>query len=204
MFILNRSVIKYGKQNFEFFIIEIIENKENIREKERFFINILKTLSTEKGFNISNQTLCIPHNKETRSKIGKALKEKYENDSVFREKMKNINAKRQGKPSWNLGLKCENISTSRKEIFDDIEVYDLNMNFFRKFDNSIEIEKFSRLSENDLPIPDFIEFVNEKSKNKKSKKFLKNKIVLSPNIHRAIRLNNFYKGLFFKKVKRNG
>lgn len=73
---LNRSLKKYGKDNFEFFIIEIIENQENIREKERFFIDILKTLSIEEGFNISNQTFCIPHNEETRQKIGKALKEK--------------------------------------------------------------------------------------------------------------------------------
>lgn len=115
-----------------------------------------------------------------------------------------MNAKKQGKPSWNAGLKCNNISDARKELFDDIEVYDKNMNFFRRFDNPIEIEKFSKSEENDLPIPDFIEFVNERSKNKKSKKFLKNKIVSSQNIHRAIRKNIFHKGLFFKKVKRNG
>jgi predicted DNA binding CopG/RHH family protein len=86
-------------------------------------------------------------------------------------------------------------------MFDDIEVYDKNMVFFRKFDNPLEIEKFSKTQDNDLPIPDFIEFFN-KTANKMNKKQISTKIILSTNIHRAIKKNIAHKGLFFKKVKR--
>lgn len=199
---LNRAVIKYGIENFEFSIIEFIPNNDIIREREKYYIDILKTLSTENGYNISNETTCIPHNEETRRKISNSLKLKYQNDIEFKQRMEKITDKKIGVPSWNKGLKCDNISNARKEMFDDIEVYDLNMNFFRKFDNPLEIERFSLSKENDLPIPEYTEY--KLPNNHFSRKlFYKNKIIRRDKIYKALKENKFYKGLFFKKIKRN-
>ena len=71
-------------------------------------------------------------------------------------------------------------------MFGDIEVYDINMKYIRTFDNCIEIEKFAKSELNDLPI------INSK----------KGGHIVSQNIHRAIRNNKSYKGLYFKKVPR--
>ena len=76
------------------------------------------------------------------------------------------------------------------------------MIFFRRFDNPLEIEKFSISKENDLPIPEFTEY---KLPNNISlrKLFYKDKIIRRDKIYKALKENKFYKGLFFKKIKRN-
>lgn len=199
---LRRAVLKYGIHNFEFFILEIIENKKLIREREKYYIDILESLTTQKGYNISNETICVPLTSEIRAKIGKTLKLKYKEDPIFREKMKRITDKKIGIPSWNKGLKCDNISNTRKEMFDDIEVYDINMIFFRRFDNPLEIEKFSISKENDLPIPEFTEY-KLPNNNSLRKLFYRDKIIRRDKIYKALKENKFYKGLFFKKIKRN-
>jgi group I intron endonuclease len=198
---LNNSVKKHGIENFEFSVIEIIDKASlsYIREREKFFINSLN--SVKHGYNFSDCTTSPPSNKEIIQKISNTLKEKYKNDFLFKERLLKNSQNFIGKPSWNKGLICTNISNSRKKMFDDIEVYDKNMVFFRKFDNPLEIEKFSKTQDNDLPIPDFIEFFN-KTANKMNKKQISTKIILSTNIHRAIKKNIAHKGLFFKKVKR--
>lgn len=198
---LSNSVKKYGIKNFQFSIIEILSpsNINLIRERETFFINILDSITN--GYNLSNVTTQPPFNDDTINKISNTLKEKYKKDEIFRNRLTQNSNSFKGKPSWNKGLQCNNISETRKTMFDDIEVYDLNMTFFRKFDNAIEIEKFSKSKDNDLPIPDYIEF-NNVNAGKVTKKFLRNKVVASPNIHRAIRNNKPYKGLYFKKTKR--
>lgn len=205
---LQYSFNKYGIENFEFSIVEIMDCiLEEIRQKESYFINYFKSLSTLNGYNISDITSSPPSNESIRNKISNTLKNKYKNDLIFIEKMRKISDLRKGKPSWNIGRKCNNISNSRKELFDDIEVYDINMKFFRKFDNPIEIEKFSKLENNDLPIIEKVPYYgnNCHSNNitKISYKKIKNKIIFSQNIYRSIRNNKPYKGLFFKKVPRN-
>lgn len=196
---LNNSVLKYGIENFEFSVVEILENNNVsfIREKESFYITFFNSI--KKGYNISNVTTQPPCNDDTKKKISNTLKERYKNNEDYRKHLSDI---KKGKPSWNKGLICNNISNSRKNMFDDIEVYDINMKFFRKFDNPIEIEKFSKSEKNDLPIPQFIYIKNVKGNINLLKKEIKTKTILSCNIHRAIRKNIAHKGLFFKKVKR--
>lgn len=204
---LQQSVNKYGIENFVFEILEECDNKCEIRDKEKLFINNLQSLSFQQGYNLTNDTTHPPLTQEARKKIGDKLKEKYKTDPSFKERMLQQSFKRKNVPSWNKNLKCDNISNRRKEMFADIEIYDHNMNFFRRFDNAIEIEKFSRLPDNDLPILMDIPFIGRnfytKENHKISYKKAKNKFILSQNIHRAIRTNSFYKGLFFKKVPRN-
>ncbi|HMT01745.1 MAG TPA: GIY-YIG nuclease family protein [Burkholderiales bacterium] len=201
---LQNSVNKHGINNFKFFIIEIEDNIEIIRFRESFYID--NKNSVKKGYNISNQTTCPPSNKEIRLKISETLKHKHKNDCVFRQEFLKLAEKRKGKPSWNKGLICSNISNARKKMFDDIEVYDNNMKYFGTFSNPVEIEKYSKSKKNDLPIPILVEHLlfNHKDKSKKRiKKYFVNNIIYSQNIHRAIRNNTTYKGLFFKKVPYN-
>ena len=205
---LMRSVNKYSIENFEFSILEIIDKKEVeiIRERERYYINKFNSFLKEKGYNFDDNTLAPPSTESIRERVSKTLKNKYKNDPIYRQKMRELSLRKKGKPSWNKGVKCNNISEARKKMFCDIEVYDLNMKFFKRFDNSLEIEKYSK-SKNDLPIPDFIPFIGRNKYTKDNTKIsyqpIKNKIVISQNIHRAIRDNKHYKGLFFKKVPRD-
>lgn len=200
---LQNTVSKYGLENFQFKILEIVEDISILREREKYFIDTLS--SVENGFNHSNNTKTPPSTKEIREKISNTLKEKYKNDLDFQISMKKINENRKGKPSWNLGLKCDNISNARKAMFDDIEVYDLEMNFFRKFDNPLEIERFSQTLENDLPIPKFVyyQIPDGKGGMQNCRKKIEDKVCRYQYIYRAMRQNKFYKGLFFKRVPRN-
>lgn len=186
---LTRSVNTYGIENFEFSIIEILDKSSiNIRNREKFFIDKFKSVSD--GYNHSNNTTSPPLTKETKEKIRKKLKELYKEGSKNRERLKKNSDSFKGKPSWNKGKKCKSISDARKEMFDDIEVYNSDMIFFRRFDNALAIEKLSRSKENDLPI--------------KLGGKVKHKIIYNQNIYRALRENKPYKTLYFKRIKRNG
>jgi group I intron endonuclease len=199
---LRKSYLKYGEENFEFSIIEIIENIELIRTKESYYIDFFGATNRDKGYNFSNCTSSPPQNEDIRNKISKTLTELHKNPGYKSKFLASMTLKC-GKPSWNKGLICSNISDARKKMFDDIEVYDLGMNFFRRFSNPTEIEKFSKSDLNDLPIPDKIPFYPSNHTLKKFKlsyQKITNKVIGRQNIYRAIRNNKPYKGLFFKKV----
>jgi group I intron endonuclease len=67
---LQRSYNKHGKENFRFYILELIENKECLIEKEQFFIDKIKP---EFNINlIANSSLGVKRSEETKEKIRQA------------------------------------------------------------------------------------------------------------------------------------
>jgi group I intron endonuclease len=74
---LQRAWNKYGEENFEFRIIEIIEDKSNLIEREQYWIDKLKTCDKEFGYNlrvIATSNLGYIWSEESKQKLSKAKK----------------------------------------------------------------------------------------------------------------------------------
>lgn len=88
---LQRSWNKYGKQNFIFDILEIVLNKNDLIEKEQFWIDLYG--SYKNGFNccgIAGSILGIKRSEETRAKMSNANKLRAPVSDETRKKMSEI------------------------------------------------------------------------------------------------------------------
>ena len=101
------------------------------------------------------------------------------------------NSNKIGKPSWNSGITCDNISITRRSMFSSVEVYkdDVLVVTFRSVTDLDEWTK-----DNEIP---GLTYSTDKAKRKVQGK--KTTHLMSANIHRAIRNNAIYRGLKFKK-----
>lgn len=69
---LQRAWNKYGEENFEFSIIECVENIDSLIEVEQKYLDGFKSYSKENGYNIctkAGNTLGYKHSEETKSFI---------------------------------------------------------------------------------------------------------------------------------------
>ena len=73
-----RSWIKYGEDNFEFSIIEIIENNNLLNDREKYWITYYKSNNPKYEYNVSKggDGRSAPCSEETKQNISKALKGK--------------------------------------------------------------------------------------------------------------------------------
>lgn len=79
---LQRAWCKYGIDNFNFVVIELVNNLENLYEKEEEWIKKLNTTDNSLGYNMS-ETCVKPHN------YGKKMSD---------EQRKKLSEKRRGRP----------------------------------------------------------------------------------------------------------
>lgn len=194
---LQNAFNKSKEHLFEFSIIEVIEDISIIRAKEAFYINKFNTCDNTVGYNATSTTNSPALDIQVAEKISSTLKKKYKEDTQFLENFKSRMQKRKGVPSWNKGIKCPQISVARRNMFDKIEVLDINMHHFHTFNSMIELIEYSENENNDLPMLFFNGKYISGTENchRQSHKFLrKDKVYLS------IRTGVPYKGLFFKKV----
>ena len=49
---LQKSFIKHGEINFEFLVLETVQVEENLIEREQYYLDLYKTYSSHKGYNI--------------------------------------------------------------------------------------------------------------------------------------------------------
>lgn len=66
---------KYGERNILFEVLEYVDLKENLIEKEQFWIDKFKSYNREKGYNLSptaGSPLGVKHTEETKAKVQKA------------------------------------------------------------------------------------------------------------------------------------
>lgn len=64
---LQRAWKKYGEENFEFTIIELVENEGDLLEREQYWLDTLESYNSKKGYNI---------NPTAGSQLGRKLSEK--------------------------------------------------------------------------------------------------------------------------------
>lgn len=175
---LQNAVNKYDIENFEFVVLELVNNKNELRQKELEYINILKP--DYNLLKVANNILY--HSEESKIKIGIKSKEKFIKNPNLLNIISNNCKKIAG---WNKGLKnylsdkqrktisenCkkrwENLTDSQKENFiksiqegrkiaiekykRPVLQYDLNNNFIKEFESLTEATKaFNKSSSGNL------------------------------------------------------
>jgi group I intron endonuclease len=73
---LQRAVNKYGIENFEFKVLELVEEKTKLIEREQYWMDCYQSYKKEKGYNIRSKAesnLGVPHTKETIAKFQKLI-----------------------------------------------------------------------------------------------------------------------------------
>jgi group I intron endonuclease len=73
--ILQRSWNKYGSDNFIFEVLEIIDTKEIILEREQHYLDLYESYNPKNGFNIckvAGTSIGFRHTKETKIKMSKS------------------------------------------------------------------------------------------------------------------------------------
>lgn len=77
---IKRSWIKYGKENFTYFVLEYVDDVNLLKEKELYWITTLNTIDKNIGYNLrmDSSTNIIVH-EETKKKLSDAQKRRYSN-----------------------------------------------------------------------------------------------------------------------------
>jgi group I intron endonuclease len=72
------SYNKHGIENFEFSVMEIIDNQSQLLIREQYYLNLYKPYERDNGYNIDKSAehsrLGMKHTKETKEKISKIFK----------------------------------------------------------------------------------------------------------------------------------
>ncbi len=74
--LLQRAVNKYGKDMFEFEILEFIDDTESLLKREQYYLDTLNPCDINVGFNLAVEAgsrLGVPVTEETKAKISKTL-----------------------------------------------------------------------------------------------------------------------------------
>lgn len=79
---LQNAVNKYGIDNFESYMIELVENTELLTVKEQYWINKLNS-----EYNLTKEVIRNVLSQESRDKISKTLKEGYINGNISKTKV---------------------------------------------------------------------------------------------------------------------
>jgi group I intron endonuclease len=196
---LQRSYNKHGEDKFKINILEIVEDKEQVLNREQIYLD-----NTDNLFNINPLASGTPNlSKETIIKRAKTLKDRYtrgELKSTF-----------YGRRTWNKGLTKEKHDYSYlkvpKTISDElkqahkntskrsrlnspkISVYSLDKVLLGTWESSKDLEEWSLTSENELPI---------KSRFSSDRLGIPYKMLMSCNINKSCKTGKTYKGLIFK------
>ena len=118
---LQNSWNKHGKETFVFEIIEVVENKERIIDREQFWLDTTQCCKREIGYNLSptaGNSLGYKHSEETKKKLLKTRKGK--NNSFYgkrhtKETKKKMSRIKKGKSlSWEHKKK---MSDSKKKLY---------------------------------------------------------------------------------------
>lgn len=92
---LQSAWIKYGSDNFKFEIIELINDKGKIIEREQFWIDFYRVTDPKIGYNkspIANNQLGFKHSEESKKKMSESAK-KYSKEISERMKILNTGKK---------------------------------------------------------------------------------------------------------------
>ena len=182
---LQSSWDKYGEDNFQFEIIEVT-SPEKCREREGFYIALYKSLNPEYGYNVAqvDSNGMTKVSVETKKKLSAICKQQWKDGKLS-------NKCKQGKPSWNKGLKCASISTSRRNMFSSVQVYKEGV-LLVTFRSATDLDEWS--SKNELPGMKY--YCDKAGRPNLGKRTTH---IRSANIHRAIRNKSVYRGFTFKK-----
>ncbi len=201
---LKNSILKYGIDNFEFSILEIIEDKNLLLEKEKQWIDYYR--NKIEIYNLNFDPRFSPMlNDEIKKKVGDKIKQNYK---VGKQKINNSVFKKGSKP-WNKDKKYEStdhlkVPKTKTELYYKgrekfkqttrskspiIDVYNIKGNYLQSFMSAKDLEEWSLTDDNNLPI---------KSRFSIKRNDIPLKCLQSSNINKACKTGKAYKNLFFK------
>ena len=182
---LQSAYNKYGKDCFEFQVIEVT-SPDKARERESYYISLYNTLNPKFGYNtaIVNTDGTTSVSETTKAKLSIITRKMWEGGKFANSFKKRIT-------SWNKGIKCNNISETRRNMFSSIEVYKDDV-LIATFRSVTDLDEWTK--ENEIP---GLTYSTDKAGRKVQGK--KTTHLRGANIHRAIRDNVIYRGLKFKK-----
>lgn len=209
---LQNSWNKYGEENFEFKIEEVVDSLENLLNLERDYIT--KYDSYNNGYNENPDPNFSPMlNKNTQEKVSKGMKKYWERlkEELSEDEYKKLCKEKHGHSAWNKGIKMSEEQTKnmhvkkkkvtqamkdvhiantqrRKDNAPYILVYDINGNWLNTFWCLSDLVKYSETEYNDLPL---------KIRSNGTRKLDESKV------SNAATGNKPYKGLFFKRVPKD-
>lgn len=91
---LQRAYNKYEMENFDFIILELVENKNELLNREQFWLDFYRSYERDKGYNaysIAGSALGHKHNEKTKAKMKNRIVSK-----GARKAVSNANKKRVG------------------------------------------------------------------------------------------------------------
>lgn len=206
---------KYGSENFEFIIIEILSG--SFLEKEQKWIdlydfNMLYNINPTATGGMQFTDDIIKKRTLSNKKRYKVLTDKYKlwkENKIFNNELSeyelnqfeywfNFTPWNKGKkykstehlkvPKKKKGDRTKDKLTKRKKLL-EIEVYDINMNFLKLFNSAKDLEEWSLTSENNLPI---------KSRFNSARMGKPINFLQSVNINKSCKTGKPYKNLYFK------
>ena len=153
--IFRKAIDKYGWENFEHTILFENLTKDEAEQKEIELIKIYKTMNKKYGYNMcigGNVTTGYKHSNDAKKRMSIAKKNKYNGKNNPMYGRKGILS-----PAYNKKLSLETkkkISNSKKGILTNyaqtlckqINQYDLNNNFIKKWDSIANIERELNIS----------------------------------------------------------
>ena len=183
---LQSSYNKYGVDKFEYQIVEITDPTKALT-REGYYIKLYKSTNPNYGYNQAevDENGKTNLSDETKRKLSKTIKQ------LWKEGFYNP-ANFKGKSPWNKGLKCDNISLTRRNMFNAVEVYKDNI-LIATFRSVIDLSEWTKT--NELPGLTYYHDKYDRPNLGKRTTYLQ-----SQNIHRAIRNKSIYRGLSFKKT----
>lgn len=98
---LQNSYNKYGKENFEFVILELVEDEKNLIQKEQYYINFYLSFDRKFGFNLTKDIIRRSCSEETRKKISLKNKGRKHTEEALFNLRKNIS---RGKNHYRYGI----------------------------------------------------------------------------------------------------
>ena len=209
---LQNSWNKYGENNFEFKIEEVVDSLENLLNLERDYI--AKYDSYNNGYNENPDPNFSPMlNKNTQEKVSEGMKKYWERlkEELSEDEYKKLCKEKHGHSAWNKGIKMseeqtKNMRVKKKEVTQAMKdvhianaqrrkdnapyilVYDINGNWLNTFWCLSDLVKYSETEYNDLPM---------KIRSNSTRKLDESKV------SNAATGNKPYKGLFFKRVPKD-
>ena len=122
----------YGEESFLFEILEIIEDKTTIIEKEQYYLDLYKSYNKEIGFNrakIAGNTAGIVPSLETRQKQSEAAKKREHRPKLTEQQKQNLKNRYKGKTAPWSKITWEQVKQVRQMYQEDYTTKELSTLF---------------------------------------------------------------------------
>lgn len=190
---LNNALLKYPKHIWKLNEIDIAYNKVELNKKEKFWIKKYDSMNPKKGYNMREGGEGGRIRAEVKKKISYAIKKKYREDPIFRERMRFLSKERMKDPEYkaqHVRWLHEGLKKKRQEdpqFREKMRKFIIALNK-KKRSNPEFIQKQKESHEHERKeIPNIQKFLQEIKDGKESRELVKEYKMSRPTINKRIR-----------------